>query len=436
VIRLRELSWLAILLVSRSPTPSDDDSNAFLTAPQALHRMVPSDPPAVALSGDGRYIAFTSEARLTPADTNDYGDVYVIDRITREVTLETSPAAGNLGYESPRLSGDGRLLLYERNGRTNEINDPTMRVLVVRDRSSGTSRTIEPANGPANGPCRGGTISADGRTVVFTSSATNLVADPDANGLVEDVYRYDVPSGTFSRVSLDQAGRQLSVGASFAPSVSADGRYVAFSSTARLDGSTTVSRGARPAVNLYVRDLTASVTKRVSARPDGAPPNGSSYDGAISGDGRYVAFVSDATDLVKKDGNRAPDVFLFDTGTRTTVLVSRSEADGSANGTSRHPAISAAGTVVSFQSDASDLTCSRRCAPETRDINLVADIFVFDVRTRVVSRISTGRRSWKEPSIGPSVDGSGTIIAFSSRHPRESRDDGDDYDLFVRLPVK
>ena len=168
----------------------------------------------------------------------------------------------------------------------------------------------------------------------------------------------------------------------------------------------------------------------------GSPPNASSYDAAISGDGRYVAFVSDATDLVRGDHNRAPDVFLFDLRTRSTVLVSRSEGDGSANGTSRHPAISAAGTVVTFQSDASDLTCSKRCAAEMRDINLVTDVFILDVRSLMVRRVSTGRRSWREPSIGPSVDGLGAVVAFSSRHPRDSRDDRDDYDLFVRLPIK
>jgi Tol biopolymer transport system component len=171
-------------------------------------------------------------------------------------------------------------------------------------------------------------------------------------------------------------------------------------------------------------------------RRDGTPPDASSYDAAISGDGRYVAFVSDAADLVRGDGNRTADIFLFDTKTRITELVSRGENGGAANGTSRHPAISLDGRVVSFQSDASNLTCSKRCAAESRDINLVPDVFAYDVRTRLVRRISTGARSWSEPSLGPSVDGTGDVIAFSSRHPRDSRDDANDYDLFVRLPAK
>ena len=146
--------------------------------------------------------------------------------------------------------------------------------------------------------------------------------------------------------------------------------------------------------------------------------------------------MSDASDLVRDDRNRAPDIFLFDAKSRTTELVSRSEAGGSANGASTHPAMSTAGTVLTFQSDASDLTCARRCPPAARDINLVSDVFTFDRRTRLVRRISTGRASWPEPSIGPALDGIGAVVAFSSRHPRDSGDEGDDFDLFVRLPVK
>jgi Tol biopolymer transport system component len=211
---------------------------------------------------------------------------------------------------------------------------------------------------------------------------------------------------------------------------------VAFSSTAPLDGAAATPRGPRPVVNVYVRDLILSVTTRVSVRTDGSPPNGSSYAPSISGDGRYVAFVSEATDLVRGDVNRATDIFLFDAKTHTTELVSSREGGGSSNGASTHPAISVSGMVVAFQSDASDLTCGRRCPPAMRDINLVADIFAFDRRTHVLRRVSTGRQSWIEPSVGPALDGVGAVIAFSSRHPRDSSDEADDFDLFVRLPAK
>jgi Tol biopolymer transport system component len=439
-MRARAGAVLAVFLTGvagLAGAPTDDESTAFLTAAQGIVYAVPADAPTVAVSAnDGRYVAFTSNASLLPADTNGYADIYVLDRTTRDVTLETPTPDGfsNPDHAWPHLSGDGRLLVYETSGRS----PGAPRIIVLRDRWNGTVRILERPGEPPNGSCRHGTISADGRTVVFTSAATNLVDGPDANGVSEDVYRFDVLSATLTRVSVAADGTQPSTGSSFAPTVSADGRYVAFSSTAALDGVAAgpLPRGSRPLVNVYVRDVAQSVTRRVSARPDGAPPNGSSYDAAINGDGRWVAYVSDASDLVRDDGNRAADIFLFDGKTRTTELVSRSESGGSANGASTHPAISTAGTVLTFQSDASDLTCARRCPPAARDINLVADIFTFDRRTRLLRRVSTGRASWSEPSIGPALDGIGSVIAFSSRHPRDSTDEGDDYDLFVRLPVK
>jgi Tol biopolymer transport system component len=439
-MRVRDCAGLAILVVGVSRAPADDEPSEFLTAQQADVLALPSDPSMVAVSADeGRYVAFTSYARLTPADTNNYPDVYVLDVATRSVTLETlvrDERAPHDGNASPRLSGDGRLLVHETTRVADAADAVASRVIVLRDRASGTSRVIERSGEAANGSSRNGTISVDGRTVVFASASTNLTNGPDANGSMDDVYRFDVGSATITRVSVDSAGRQPPTGSSFAPSVSADGRYVAFSSSAPLDGTLTPSNGARPPVNIFVRDLMSSVTTRVSARPDGSMPNGSSYAAAISGDGRYIVFVSDATNLVSGDRNRAPDVFLFDAKTRATELVSRGETGGSGNGTSTQPAISTSGAVVTFQSDASDLTCARRCAPALRDINLVADVFVFDCRTRVIRRVSTGRASWMEPSLAPAVDGTGAVIAFSSRHPRDSHDEGDDYDLFVRVPRK
>jgi Tol biopolymer transport system component len=433
-MRLRDGAGLALLLLNVSRPPDDDvESTAFITAVQANLRRAHLDPRGVAVSAGGRYIAFVSYARLASADTNDHADIYVLDRTTRAVTLETLPYREDASHDAPRLCGAGRVVVYAGDGRTPA---EATRVIVLRDRYSGTWQTIDPPNARANGACRNADISADGRVVAFTSSATNLAGDLDANGPVQDVFLYNRESASFSRVSVDATGRQSAVGSSFAPSVSMDGRHVAFSSTAPLDGRPVLLRASRPVVNVYVRDLKTSVTSRVSLRPDGAQPNASSYDVSISGDGRYVAFVSDATDLVRGDMNRAPDVFLFDANTGVTMLVSQGEGGASANGTSRRAAISASGTVVSFQSDASDLTCATRCAPEIRDINLVSDIFAFDVRTGAVRRISLGARSWKEPSITPAIDGTGALIAFSSRHPRDSSDDGDDYDLFVRLPPK
>jgi Tol biopolymer transport system component len=188
-------------------------------------------------------------------------------------------------------------------------------------------------------------------------------------------------------------------------------------------------------VNVYLRDTQRGTTIRVSVASGGGLPNGSSYDASVSADGRYVAFVSDATNLVKmRDANHAPDVFVRDTLHDVTELVSRRISGGTANGPSTQPQISADGTIVVFQSDASDLVCGARCAAADRDINLVTDIFAVDRGSGAVRRISRGSAPWMEPSVGPATDASGTVVAFSSRHPRSASDDTEDFDLFVWSP--
>jgi Tol biopolymer transport system component len=182
---------------------------------------------------------------------------------------------------------------------------------------------------------------------------------------------------------------------------------------------------------VYVRDTDAHVTRRISIGRDGAVANGGSYAAAISGDGHHVAFVSEATNLVPRDDNRFPDVFLHDLGSRTTLLVSRSASGGSANGPSGNPAISMDGSYVAFQSDASDLTCSGRCSDTARDINLLSDVFLFDRVRRTTTRLSTGRQPWMEPSAGPSISDTGAVVAFSTRHPIDADDTHNDFDLFV-----
>ena len=93
--------------------------------------------------------------------------------------------------------------------------------------------------------------------------------------------------------------------------------------------------------------------------------------------------------------------------------------------------MSADGRIVVFQSEASDLVCAVRCQAAERDINLVPDIFARDRDSGAIRRISRGTRPWMEPSVGPGVDGTGTVVAFTSRHPRNAADDTDDFDLFV-----
>ncbi len=172
-------------------------------------------------------------------------------------------------------------------------------------------------------------------------------------------------------------------------------------------------------------------TQRIS-RTSRGDPNGPSYLPAISADGRWVAFVSNATDFVADDNNDASDVFLHDLHTSKTLLVSRSASGGTANGASSRPAISATGQYVAFESDASNLVCSKRCSPRDLDINLLFDVFVFNRVRGVITHLSKDPQSgWMEPSGSAAIDGSGNVIAFSSRRPTNDRDQRDDFDLFV-----
>lgn len=384
------------------------DSAVIVTVPLHHAEGHPSDLPCVSVSADGRFIAFVSAARLVPEDGNDRDDIYVLDRQSGALSLESADARG-VTADRPVISAAGRFLVYETDTE----------VLMIRDRAAGAVRPLQRGREPPNGSSRGPSITADGRYVAFASGATNLTDEPDANGAAEDVYVADTASMTFRRVAAS----------SFSPAISDDGHFVAFSSAAPFDAG---AKGPKARINTYLHDLQTGATTRVSVTAGGGPPDGSSYAPAISSDGRYVAFVSDATNLVRRhDYNRFPDVYVRDTVARVTELVSRTPSGYAGNGPSRHPTLSGDGRIVVFQSEASDLTCGERCAMSDRDINLVADIFRHDRATGVTERISRGRTPWMEPSIGPAADRTGAVVAFASRHPIDQADDRHDYDLFV-----
>ena len=414
-----------------------EPSTILLTVPQRDALRLESSPAPAGLNADGRWVAFDSYARLAPADTNNHRDVYVLDRTTGRVTLESLTPEGEVltgdsGY--PRLSGDGRYLVFET---AVSAADGTAigTEIVLRDRVQNTTRRVSRGMSEDGIPesSRAPAISEDGRIVAFASGATDLVAGRDENGTMEDVYLFEVTTGLVRRISVDSQGVQRPDGASFAPSVSADGRYVAFTSTATLDGGEARSSSGRPIASVYVRDMRIGVTERVSVCADGMPPDGSSSDPAISRDGRYVAFASEATNLVAGDRNRSADIFLRDLRTHSVVLISRSASGGAANGRSGNPVVSADGRFVAFQSQASDLICARRCSAAIEDINLVSDVFLFDRVTSLMIRISAGPGGWAEESAAPQIDAAGDVIAFTSRHPIDERDINNDFDLFIRV---
>jgi Tol biopolymer transport system component len=441
--RLLAAAACAGALVQTTP-PRQPAPSTLLTVPLADTQPSRTAQAVVNVSANGRYLAFASRARLAPADSDDLLDIYVLDRSTGAVTLESVSADGRaLDGDSryPGLSGDGRYLVFET---VVVSSGPSARSVVLRDRLAQVSRHLVRA--------RDGTlpaavtdqpaISEDGRFVAFSSDAPMLRGSGNDDGMGRALYIYGIDDGTIAAVSVDADGAQPARGHSLDPRISADGRFVAFASSADLlrtgqAGDASASRAGPPEkpelYRVFVRDVRRQVTRCVSEPAGGGAPDGSSGSPAISGDGRYVAFTSDATNLVPRDRNGSGDVFLHDAGTGQLTLVSRTSMGGSANGHSAAPALSADGRIVAFQSDASDLVCARACAASDEDIDLVADVFLMDTRTGVIFEASRDGAVWAEESVAPALDGRGAVLAFASRHPRDGTDLGHDLDLFVSL---
>src|SRR5437867_4406185 len=200
----------------------------------------------------------------------------------------------------------------------------------------------------------GSALSADGRFVAFDSAATDLVAG-DTNG-VSDVFVHDRQTGTTERVSVASDGAQGNgssglVTFAFPPALSADGRFVAFVSFA----TNLVAGDTNGATDVFVHDRQAGTTERVSVASGGSQSNGSNVGSALSADGRFVAFQSAATNLVADDTNGATDVFVHDRQTGTTERMSVASDGSQGNGFNAGPALSADGRFVAFHSTATNL---------------------------------------------------------------------------------
>ncbi len=325
------------------------------------------------ISADGRYVAFTSMAsNLVNGDTNNKTDAFVHDRQTGETTRVSVASDGTQGNSSsdfvPSISADGRYVAFYSpasnlvSGDTNGTYDT-----FVHDRQTSiTTRVSVASDGTqGNNGSYGPSISVDGRYVAFYSSASNLVSG-DTNG-ANDIFVHDLQTGTTIRVSVASDGTQGNSGSYFEPSISSDGRYVAFDSIA----SNLVSGDTNGNQDTFVHDLQTGTTIRVSVASDGTQANYGSEFPSISIDGRYVTFESSANNLVSGDTNGFWDVFVHDLQTSITTRVSVASDETQGNNGSFHPAISADGRYVVFQSLASNLVFG--------DSNEGYDIFVHDL---------------------------------------------------------
>ena len=291
--------------------------------------------------------------------------------------------------------------------------------------------SVDTAGGDPNSVSFHPAISADGRYVAFWSSANDIVPG-DTNGR-QDVFVRDTRTNTTVRASVDTGGGNAN-GDSFYPTISGDGRYVAFASRA----TDLVAGDASPAEDIFVRDLQSGTTTRVTVDTAGGEPNANTLTSGISADGRHVVFASDASDLVPGDGNGVGDVFVRDLDAQTTVRASVDTGNGDPNGSSgapgveSPPAIDADGSRVVFFSDASDLVAA--------DGNGFSDMFMRDLSAGTTTRVSvdTAGGDANGPSDAgggtPAITGDGTIVAFCSFASDLATGDanGAGADVFVR----
>ncbi len=250
---------------------------------------------------------------------------------TDSAGTEANASSGGTPFTSASAtSGDGRYVVFESDATNLVAGDNNGAAdIFVKDTQTGVTTRVstDSAGNEANSSSFHKTISADGRYVAFTSYATNLVPG-DTNG-VWDVFVKDMQTGTTTRVSTDSAGGEGTSGfASSVPSISADGRYVAFQSEA----GNLVAGDTNSASDIFVKDTQTGVTTRVSTDSTGTQSDGASFVPNISADGRYVAFQSLATNLVAGDTNGVYDIFLKDTQTGVTTRVSTDSAGTQAKG--------------------------------------------------------------------------------------------------------
>jgi Tol biopolymer transport system component len=275
--------------------------------------------------------------------------------------------------------------------------------------------TVSSNGEPANGRSRLGDISSDGRFVVFSSAASNLVSGDTNNAA--DIFLRDRQSRTTTRISIGIGGAEAN-GSSSLPSISADGRFVTYVSDAwnLVPGDVQFEWS-----DIFVYDVQTQQTTRVSVDDNGVPANGSSTHSDISADGRYVVFASYATNLVPGGGDR--NAYLHDR------LLGRTEAiTSSQNGSTTRVAISGDGQVIGLTSFASDLVPG--------DTNNVSDLFTYDRASGVITRASVandGTQANAFSNIGTNVfSADGRFIVFESYASNLTPGDIDfSFDLFV-----
>jgi hypothetical protein len=375
------------------------------------------------VNDDGRFVAFTSPSNnLVVNDTNFFNDVFVHNRqtgITERVSIATNGNEGNGQSVFAVMNSEARYVVFDSLASNLVPNDTNGEWdIFVRDRILSTTERVSLATNSNQGNYASvrPDVNADGRFVVFISFANTLV--PNDNNNMSDVFLRDRTLGTTTRVNINSAGTETN-GPSDNVSINADGRYVVFGSNA----SNLVSNDTNDTYDIFLRDLETEITTRVSVATGGMQSNGTSTIPTISEDGRYIAFQSDANNLVPNDNNNNSDIFVHDRLTNSTELASVSITGGTGDSGSLHPDLSSNGRYVVFKSGATDLVVgdNNNTCDNNGDGNYnenCGDIFLRDSLLQETHLLSVSsdnvQGNGSSSTYFVSISDDGNLVAFDS----------------------
>ncbi|MGB7875050.1 MAG: hypothetical protein WBL25_11755, partial [Anaerolineales bacterium] len=436
-LRLLSRSFTTLVLLALLTSALPGDMFSVLAAPGATSR-VSVDSNGIqannysrfpAISDDGRSVVFESEAsNLVPVDTNGTGDVFVHDRqtgATTRVSVDSSGIEANDSSGGASTSSDGRFVAFYSyasnlvSGDTNGMID-----IFVHDRQTGATTRVSvdssgtEANGNSADVYYATSISSDGRYVAFQSEANNLVSG-DTNG-AEDIFVHDRQTGITTRVSVDSSGVQANA-ASSTPVISDDGRYIVFSSA----GSNLVAGDTNGKTDVFVHDRQTGATTLTSVNSSGAQADGGGSSPSISGDGRYVVFLSDSNNLASGTEDFGKLVYVRDRQTGQTTPVSVYSDGYLMYGTLDQPTISGNGRYAAFS------------FYDKANGQGLQEIWMRDLQTGESIQATYGGTSSEDSSYSPSLSADGKIVAFwSASKTLVSGDTNGAWDIFVyELPI-